>query len=274
MTIANPSLSFDGTDLMTLAYKVRALGLDESLPGRRGENVIVPGVAGQTYVAKELEQRTIDMLMWVAAVGTAGSAQWAASSMGDNINTLTALFGSDGTHTITRTRGTTALTGTVEVRDVRFTPGGAYHYDVAVSMVMPDPLWYATSATTASTGFSSVPASPLAVVNGGTYVARNMTVTLACPASPAASLTNPKVTIGSFWAKYTGVIAPGQSLVIQPHLFAATYAGNSVVSDMSWNESNGPVWLELARGSNNVVVSADGISNTPTITVSFYAPYL
>ena len=107
MTIANPSLSFDGTDLMTLAYKVRALGLDESLPGRRGENVIVPGVAGQTYVAKDLEQRTIDMLMWVKAHGTAGGA-WAASDMGNNINTLLGLFGGDGTHTLTRTRGTTA----------------------------------------------------------------------------------------------------------------------------------------------------------------------
>lgn len=274
MTIANPSLSFDGVNLMTLAYKVRALGLDESLPARRGENVVVPGVAGQTYVAKEFEQRAIDMLMWVAAVGTAGGSAWAASSMGDNINTLTALFGADGTHTIARTRGTTSLTGTVEVRDVRFSPGGAYHYDVGVSLVMPDPLWYAASVTTASTGFSSLPTSGLAVTNGGTYVARNMTVTLACPASPAASLTNPKITIGSFWVEYTGVIAAGQSLVIQPHLFAATVAGSSVVSQMDWNESNGPVWLELARGANSAVASGDGISNTPTLTVSFYAPYL
>ena len=173
-----------------------------------------------------------------------------------------------------RTFGTVTRQAAVEVRGLRITPGGPYHYDMLAELVMTDPLWYATSLTTASSGFSSLPATPLAVTNPGTYVARNMTLTLACPASPAASLTNPKITIGSFWAKYTGVIAAGQSLVIQPHLFAATYGGNSVVSGMSWNESNGPVWLELARGPNSVVVSGDGISNTPTITVSFYAPNL
>ena len=70
------------------------------------------------------------------------------------------------------------------------------------------------------------------------------------------------------------MIAAGQSLVIQPHLFAATVAGSSVVSQMDWNESNGAVWLELARGANSVVVSGDGISNTPTLTVAFSAAYV
>jgi len=271
MTIANTALAIDGTSLMGLAYNVRALGLDESLPPRRGGNVVIPGVNGQMYVAKNYDERNIQLLMWVRAAGIGGAS---AANLGDNLNTLQALLGGDGQHTLTRTRGTTTLSGTVEVRDLRIAPAGPYHYDVQADMVMADPLWYATTATSATTGFSSLPAAGLAVTNPGSYVARNMTVTLACPASPAASLTNPKVTIGSFWAKYTGVIAAGQSLVIQPHLFAATYAGNSVVSQMSWHESNGPVWLELARGANSVVVSGDGISNTPTLTVSFYAPYL
>lgn len=270
MTIANPSLSFDGTDLMTLAYKVRALGLDESLPPRRGENVVVPGVAGQIYVAKELEQRTIDMLMWVAAVGTAGGTTWAASSMGDNINTLTALFGADGTHTITRTRGTTALTGTVEVRDVRFTPGGAYHYDVAVSMVMPDPLWYAASATTVTSPFSSVPFD-LSVSNVGTYQAERAVVTIACAAGE--SITNPTITCGATWVKYTGVVSAGQTLVIDCGAFTATKAGASVLSAITHNSAS-TRWLIIPKGTNNVTVSADGISNGPDLTVTFSAPYL
>lgn len=269
MTIANPSLSFDGTNLMTLAYKVRALGLDESLPGRRGDNVTVPGVAGQTYVAKDLEQRTIDMLMWVAAVGTAGGT-WSAGGMGDNINTLTALFGADGTHTITRTRGTTALTGTVEVRDVRFSPGGAYHYDVAVSMVMPDPLWYAVSATTVTGPFSSVPFN-LSVSNAGTYQAERAVLTIACAAGE--SITNPTITCGATWVTYTGVVSAGQTLIIDCGAFTATKAGASVISAITHNSAY-TRWLIIPRGTNNVTVSADGISNTPDLTVTFSAPYL
>lgn len=272
MTIAEVSYSLDGVNLANYAYAVRALGA-EDLPERRGDNALVPGVDGRTLLGKNYEQRVLPLALWVDSRGTAGGARTAAQ-LASNLDLMKTLFGADGTHTLLRTFGTVTRQATIEVRGLRITPGGPYHYDMMAELVMTDPLWYATTATSASTGFSSVPASPLVVVNGGTYAARNMTVTLACPASPAASLTNPKITIGSFWAKYTGVIAAGQSLVIQPHLFAATYAGNSVVSGMSWNESNGPIWLELARGSNNVVVSADGISNTPTITVAFYAPYL
>lgn len=268
MTIANPSLSFDGTDLMTLAYKVRALGLDESLPGRRGENVIVPGVAGQTYVAKDLEQRTIDMLMWVKAHGTAGGA-WAASDMGNNINTLLGLFGGDGTHTLTRTRGTTALTGTVEVRTVRLTPGGAYHYDMAVSMVMPDPLWYAASATVATTPFSSVPVN-LSVTNAGTYQAERAVIAIAC--GPGGSLTNPTITCGSTWVKYTGVIAANETLSIDCGAFTATKNGTSVLANITHNTAY-TRWLIIPKGKNDVTVSADGISHTLDLTVTFSAPY-
>ena len=59
MTIANTALSFDGTNLMTLAYNVRSMGIDESLPSRRGDNILIPGINGQTYVSKDYEQRNI-----------------------------------------------------------------------------------------------------------------------------------------------------------------------------------------------------------------------
>lgn len=272
MTIAEVSYALDGVNLANYAYAVRTLGA-EDLPERRGDNALVPGVDGRVLLTKNYEQRVLPLALWVDSRGTAGGARTAAQ-LAANLDLLKTLFGADGTHTLQRTFGTATRQAAVEVRGLRITPGGPYHYDMLAELVMTDPMWYATAATSASSPFSSLPAAGLAVTNGGTYVARNMTVTLACPASPAASLTNPKITIGSFWVEYTGVIAAGQSLVIQPHLFAATVAGSSVVSQMSWNESNGPVWLELARGANSVVVSGDGISNTPTLTVAFYAPYL
>lgn len=271
MTIADAAWSLDGTNLATLGYAVRALGA-EDLPERRGENVLVPGVDGRTLLAKTYEERVLPLALWVDSRGTSGGVR-SAAQLASNLFALKALFGADGAHTLARTFGTTTLQSSVEVRTLRIMPGGPYHYDMLAELVMTDPMWYATAATTATTGFSSVPAT-LSVTNPGTYVARAMTITLTCPASPAASLTNPKIAVGSFWVKYSGVVAAGQSLVITTRPFAATYAGNSVISLITWNESNGALWLELAKGSNTITVTADGISNTPTITVSFYAPYL
>lgn len=269
MTIADVAWAIDGTNLATYAYAVRTLD-EEGLPPRRGENALVPGVNGRTWLAKDYDERVLPLAMWIDSRGTAGGAR-SAAQLASNVMAIKSLLGGNGIHKLTRTFGTTTWQTSVEVRSLRVTPAGPYHYNALAELVMLDPLWYATTLTTAATGFSSVPAS-LSVTNPGTYPARVMTVTLACGAG--VSLTNPKITVGSSWVKYTGVVSATTSLVILPGTFAATLAGNSVVSGISWNESNGPHWLELARGANTATITADGISNTPTITISFYPPYL
>ena len=270
MTIANTALSFDGTNLMTLAYNVRSMGIDESLPARRGDNILIPGINGQTYVSKDYEQRNIEIAMWMHTRGTATSSTVSAANAGTNIETLTALFGADGTHTLTRTRGTTTLTATVEVRNVRIEPQGPYHYNVGLSLTMADPFWYATSTTTATTGFSSVPTN-LSVTNNGTYQAERVTITLTT--ASGNGITNPKFTCGSTWVQYTGVVDNGEVLVINTGAYTATVDGVSVLGNITHNTSY-TRWLAIPRGTNNVTVNGSGMSNTPTFSVAFQAPYL
>lgn len=269
MTLANTTLTFDGVNLMTLAYNLRALGLDESAPPRKGGNLDVPGATGSTYLSKPLGERTINLAMWVKAIGTAGGT-WSASDLGNNINTLSALFGTDGTHTLTRTRGTQTLTAAVEVRDFRIIPGGPYHYDVGVSLVMYNPLWYSTSLTSVTIPFSSVPETGY-LTNPGTYKVEDAVLALTC--GVGESITNPQFTIGSSWVKYTGTVSAGQTLTINCGNFTATKAGVTVVPNITHSQSYYR-WLVIPTGASNIDITASGISNTPELVITFYPPYL
>jgi hypothetical protein len=270
MTIANTALSFDGTNLMTLAYNVRSLGIDESLPDRRGGNILVPGINGRTYVSKDYEQRTIEIALWMHTRGTATSSTVSAANAGTNIETLTALFGGDGTHTLTRTRGTTTLTATVEVQKVRIQPLGPYHYNLGLSLVMPDPFWYATGTTTASGSVGSG-TTTISAINNGTYPVERAIATFTT--SAGTGITNLTLTSGSTWVKYTGVVDDGDTLIIDTGNFTATLNGSSVLGSITHNTSY-TRWLSIPRGTNNVVATVDGVSNYSNLTLSYQAPYL
>lgn len=268
MTIAATAFSLDGTSLNNLAYYVKEF--DESGPERRGDDVVLGGLPGRMYVAKPYDYRPIVLEMVVDSRASGGGSR-TGNQLQSNVDTLKKLFGSDGQHTLARTFGALTLNTTVDVRRMRWLPLGPYAYSLSVEMIMAYPFWSATSLTTATTPFSSVPTN-LTVTNGGTYTADKVTITLACPSSPAALLTNPKVTIGSVWVKYTGVIGSGSTLTINTETFAATIGSTDVASAIT--HSGAVRWMTVPPGANTATVSADGISNTPTLTISFYAPYL
>lgn len=268
MTIAATAWTFDSVTLNNYAYYVK--GFDESGPERRGDDVILGGLTGRKYVNKVYDERVIVLDMVVDARATTGGAR-TGNQLQSNVDYLKKLFGANGQHTLGRTWGSLTLQATVEVRRVRFLPVDPYFYNATVEMVMADPLWYATSNTTATTRFSSVPTN-LSVNNPGSYDAEKVTITLACPASPAAILTNPKVTIGSIWVKYTGVVGSNSTLTIDTSTFVATVGSADVSSAIT--HSGAVPWLVVPAGSSTATVSADGISNTPTLTLTFAAPYL
>lgn len=268
MTIAATAWTFDGTSLNSYANYVRAY--DESGPERRGDDVILGGLTGRMYVAKPYDYRPIVLEMIVDSRPSGGGAR-TGNQLQSNVDTIKKLFGSDGQHTLARTFGSLSLNAMVDVRRVRFQPVAPYFYNVAAELVVQDALWYATSATTVVQPFSTVPTN-FTVTNNGSYMAEKMTIALACPTSPAALLTNPKVTIGSVWVKYNGVVGTGNTLTINTSTFTATIGTTDVTSAIT--HSGAVRWLVIPTGANTATVSADGISNTPTLTLSFYAPYL
>lgn len=269
MTLATTAYSLNGINLQNgRVWNIRLLSPSEGHE-RRGENVLLPGLPGLMHAAKVLDQRTLTLAMFVS--GQLPGQSPSAEALASNLDVLLKLLQTDGQQTLTRRRGVRSESCTVECISVNVVSRGPYHVDLIADLLMANPLWYATALTTATTPFSSVP-TDLAIINPGTYTADKVTITLACPSSPAALLTDPVITIGSVWLKYTGVVGSGSTLTINTETFAATIGSTNVASAIT--HSGAVRWLTVPPGANTATVSAAGISNTPTLTISFYAPYL
>lgn len=271
MSLATTGYSFGGISLQNgRAWNVQLLSPSDAV-AYRGDNVVIPGVPGQAYVAKELEQRVLRLAMVVTGETKVGASP-SGEVLAANLDILQALFGTSGLQTLTRRRGTRTETTQAECVNHEVVPRGPFHADLIVDLWMPDPLWYITTLTTATTPFSSVPAT-LPITNAGTYANDRAVITVTCPSSPAASITDPVFTLGSVWVKYTGTVAAGQTLQIDAGNFTATVAGSSVIDKITWNGAQAR-WMVIPRGANILTVTAGGISNTPTLTVAFYPAYV
>lgn len=271
MTLATVAYTYDGVSLHNgRRWNLRLPGTNEPF-ARRGDNVTIPGISGQMYVAKDLEQRALRLLMVVT-----GEAKIGASPSGEvlaaHLDTLGALFGQAGQKTLTRRRGTRTETAQAECVNIEIVPRGPHHADMIVDLWMADPLWYASTVTTATTPFSSSPVK-LAITNPGTYQNERAVLTITCPTFPSTSVTDPLFTLGSLWVKYTGVVAAGQTLTIDAGNFTATVAGGSVIDKITWSAAQAQ-WMIIPRGASTLTLSASGLSWTPTLTVTFYAAYV
>lgn len=269
MSLATTRWAFGGITLQNgRAWNVRLLSPSEAL-SRRGENLVVPGISGQAHVTKDLEQRQLTLALVVTGESRPGQAP-SGQALAANLDTLLALFGASGLQALTRMRGLRAETAQAECVNLNVVPRGPVHADLIVDLWLPDPLWYAATAISASTPFSSVPAN-LALTNPGTAPNEKAVITVACPA--ATTLTNPQFTIGATWVKFTGVVAASTSLVIDVEAFSAVNGGSSAIQAITWSAAQSR-WLLVPVGASTLVLSADGISNTPTLTVAFSAAYV
>lgn len=268
MTLATGKYTFGGVSLHNgRSWNVRLLSPGEALQ-RRGENIALPGITGQAHVEKYFEQRELTLV--VVVTGEVPGQPPRPEVLATNLEILQRLFAVDGQSTLTRRRGTRTESALAECVNFNVVPRGPVHAELIVDLLLADPLWYDTTQQVATQPFSSVPYSGT-VNNPGSYRSDKLVVTLTCGA--LTSITNPQIAIGSTWVKYTGTISAGQSLQIDVGNWTATKAGSSVLANITWNQGQAR-WLLLQVGANTVQVTADGISNTPTLYVTFYPPYV
>lgn len=268
MSLATGNYTFGGVSLHNgRSWNVRLLSPNEQL-ARRGENIALPGITGQTHVDKFYEQRELTLALVVT--GEVPGQPPRPEVLATNLDILHRLFAVDGQSTLTRRRGTRTESALAECVNLNVVPRGPLHAEMIVDLLLADPLWYDATQQVTSSPFSSVPFG-MTVSNLGSYRSEKVVVTITCGAS--ASITNPTITIGSTWVKYTGTVSALQSLQIDVGNWTATKAGSSVLADITWNQGQAR-WLLLQAGANTVQVTADGISNTSTLYVTFYPPYV
>lgn len=254
MTAINTSWTFDGVALNSgTTYNIRMLSPSEVVPGRRGENLIVPNRDGRVYRAKAMDQRVISLAMFAA--GTSGTALQAT------LATLMKSMGQPGERTLTRVlANTTSLTIAAEVANiVEFSPASHLMYNAVVEFVCADPFWSGAAYTVTETDIASSPKN-MTVVNNGTAINERATLTV------AGVITNPRLTCGTFWVQYTGVVATGKSLVINCNTFSATYDGADCTALIT--HGGGVRWMRFLPGNNTVAVTGSSLT-TPDVTVAF-----
>ena len=262
---------YDGVDLTTYAYTIRYLGAPLNVPPRRGENLVIPHKTGRGWVDKRPDQRVVTLAMWVQNVLANTGAAGGDAAMLSNLDTLRGLFARDGQHTLKHQYGLITRLATAEVvSEVVFELMGKDNvYFLEVEFLLADPWWYAESATTV--GPTTMTASPqnLTVTNAGSRRSEAGVFTI------TGQVTNPRLTIGSYWVQYTGTVAYGQSLVINVGTFIATLAGADVSGDIT--HEGGVVWLPIPAGANTLTFTGSGLGSPPTqptVRCVFTAPYV
>ena len=263
MTKANSSWEFRGVNLQQTGWYVRALGAPEQVPGRRGENLVVPGKTGRYQTgSKPIDERVLSLAMQVESQPMGGGAR-SGSTLWANLDTLKTAFAKDGTGTLKHqnAQGTTRLATVEVINTVEYDPGGPEHYAFVVDFAFADPFWYAEAAGTTTAAISMDPQN-VTVPNNGTYRAMKPVLYVVGPA------TNPKLTVGSTWVQYTGAVSAGGTLTIDCGAYTATNGTANVSGDIT--HDGDVVWLPLPTGNNTVTVEGcSGGSFTAVFTAAY-----
>jgi hypothetical protein len=256
---------YDGVDLTRYGYNIELHGAPLNTPGRRGENVIVPGKTGRLYVPKIIDQRVQTLRMWVINEPVDGGTGSEANMLA-NLDVLRELFTRDGQHTLRFTFGTDTRVATVEVMQaIDFVPlafNQAYRF--AVDFLMADPLWYGESSTAVGPFNIASNSQTGSFSNAGSVQNEQAVLTLRGP------LQDPKLTIAGAWVQYTGAVDGAKTLVIDCGAFTAIL--DSV--DVSGNISHGATrcWLPVPAGACTMTMESSVTGGT--MKVEFTQAYI
>lgn len=255
MTTINVAWSFRGINLHGTNWNISMLSPSEVVPGRRGDNIVVPGLDGRIFRAKAMDQRVVSLAMFVK--GTSGSALEA------DLETLKALLGQPGQGVLSRTvPGRTAWSINAEVANVvDWQPTSHLSYKAVIEFLCADPYWsgaqYEQIEGAAPGPITTSPHS-WTIVNNGTAINERPLIYI------GGDITNPKLTCGDFWLQYTGAVVAGNTLAINCLNFTAEYINANVVANIT--HGGGVPWMRFAPGNNTFTLEGTGLTDVIVTT--------
>lgn len=261
---------FRGVDLSTWAYMVRSVdGVDE-FPALRGENVLVPAIAGRRYAAKVDDQRRLALALWVQPVDAAGvlieptNARQARA----NLDALYAVLGlrsqGDLVRVMPDASERTASAEVVAVNDIE-DEFGHEGIGLVADFLLPDPYFYGAGVTE----MQAIAASPtdMTITNAGSAATNRLVLTFTGP------ITNPRLAnrtldaAGGFYVEALVSVAAGTDLVIDCGAWTAANDGVNAIGSV--RHSGAFEFFRLVPGANDLRITAD----TPGGSLSVdYAP--
>ena len=265
------ALYVNGTNIAVAGVRfIEELGPLYATSPLRGENLVIPGRAGEVVVPKVIGARTMPLGMVITAADPATGIEAADPAVSskqarENYRTLLRLLNPGGTVTLKRTIGYpagdeshTCLAEFLSAVDPTYDLGSDDFARAVIDFRLLDGVWYKETAVVHTlTGSSSVTIL-------GDVTTRRMTIAFS-GATGAQALTNS--TTGE--AVTLAALDPAaHAAVLDVEDFTAVRNSVNVVSKVSSTGSDYS-WMTLAPGNNTLVVTGGG-----TVTLSYFPAYL
>jgi hypothetical protein len=257
---------FKGTDLSTYAVLVRNVDGADEFPPLRGENHLVPSIAGRRHAGKRADQRRVSLALWVQPMNASGTLTEPTNprQARANLDALYALFGTGVPGALVRVMPDgSERTATAEVVAVGNIEDEFAHeaFGIVVDFLLADPFFYGASATLAQ----AIAASPtnFALTNPGTVASHRPILTFTGP------ISNPRLanlTIdagGAFYVEVLVTVASTKLLVIDCAAFTALNDGVNAIGSI--RHSGAFEFFRLEPGANSLRVTSGAPGGSLTI---------
>ena len=256
-------LEVDGVSFRGQGFGAATRSGRYSIPARRGENLILPGASGSTFVKnKPFEEGLGALAVWAIGATTDGSGGLSVPStfagqrqaFEANMATVMRLFTRG--HRLSTIRAAQpdgsirrALVEWREWSEPEVMAGGT-RAEWAIAYTIPA-VWWEDESTTTQGGSGTVDLTSFANMTG---IIENAVITV------TGASTAPKITDAETgaWVQYTGNLAAGQQWVLDVGAATSKVDGASVMSNT----------IHVGNSKLLVIPNCYGASNTPRLTLS------
>jgi hypothetical protein len=256
--------SFGGVELDTLGV-VTLVSDSLKLPEKRGENLLIPFMAGRAWVEKEFDQRSMTLGLEVIAESI--------QDLETRMDFLKKFFGRRALGLLRQTlEDLTSRSCYAEYTgDLSLTRISPVSVRMALDFTMPEPFFRSSVLTSDEQTIDESPKT-YTLNNPGSAEERGALITLTGP------LANPEITntTNGVSVKYNAAITSGHYVVIGVDSETGEY---SATDDLSANvignvSHSGSAALMVLDAGDNAMSVTDEVATTGTVKFEFYAPWL
>jgi len=248
---------YGGVDLSTYATLVQRVDGVDDFAELRGDNIMIPSIAGRRWARKRRDQKRVALAIWVNSLTAAGAEPGNnATQARANLDSLNALFATNAEAALDRVMpdGSTRTTR-AEVVGLNSMVGSELSGEamgLVVDFLLADPHFYGTAVEVTQ----AVTASPtnFTVTNPGSVANHRLLLTFTGPISNPRLLNLRIDPTGGYYVEALVTVAATKQLVIDCAAFTALNDGVNAIGSI--RHSGGFEFMRLEAGSNSLRVTA------------------
>lgn len=278
-------VEIDGVSMRTPGYNISTRTGTFGMPARRGEDLVIPGSSGYTFVTnKPFEAGYGVLAIWAIGVNPSNGTIPAThllrqAQLRTNVETVMRFFTKPHKLSVVRAKQPDTTWRAASVQWVEWDEpaimAGTTRAEWAIGFTIPSTWWADESAATNSATAGATLPKTLSLTNfaGMTGIVDDAVITVAGP------ITNPRVTdseTGS-WVQFTGTVNNGQSWVVDAGAWTSTVAAASVIANTTHSGSYRLFSIPNAYGATTtpqVVLSGSSGGAATNLTVAGYRKWV